>query len=71
VALDLGHAGEPEGAVVLAEEQTAGRGRAGRKWHSERAAAFTQHFFFGQSWRRCKPTTYDDGGLPRIQRCRR
>jgi len=38
VALDLGHAGEPEGAVVLAEEQTAGRGRAGRKWHSERAA---------------------------------
>jgi BirA family biotin operon repressor/biotin-[acetyl-CoA-carboxylase] ligase len=38
VALELGHAGEPEGAVVLAEEQTAGRGRAGRKWHSERAA---------------------------------
>src|SRR5258708_297672 len=38
VALDLGHAGEPEGAVVLAEEQTAGRGRVGRKWHSERAA---------------------------------
>ena len=29
VALDLGHAGEPEGAVVLAEEQTAGSGRAG------------------------------------------
>ena len=38
VALELGHAGEPEGAVVLAEEQTAGRGRAGRKCHSERAA---------------------------------
>src|ERR1035438_5713058 len=37
VALDLGHAGEPEGAVVLAEEQTAGRGRAGHAWHSERA----------------------------------
>jgi BirA family biotin operon repressor/biotin-[acetyl-CoA-carboxylase] ligase len=37
VALELGHAGEPEGAVVVAEEQTAGRGRAGRKWHSERA----------------------------------
>jgi BirA family transcriptional regulator, biotin operon repressor / biotin---[acetyl-CoA-carboxylase] ligase len=37
VALELGHAGEPEGAVVLAEEQTAGRGRAGRTWHSERA----------------------------------
>src|SRR2546428_2000158 len=38
VALELGHAGEPEGAVVLAEEQTAGRGRAGRTWLSERAA---------------------------------
>jgi BirA family biotin operon repressor/biotin-[acetyl-CoA-carboxylase] ligase len=38
VALELAHAGEPEGAVVLAEEQTAGRGRAGRAWHSERAA---------------------------------
>jgi BirA family biotin operon repressor/biotin-[acetyl-CoA-carboxylase] ligase len=37
VALDLGHAGEPEGAVILAEEQTAGRGRAGHPWHSERA----------------------------------
>lgn len=38
VALELGHAGEPEGAVVLAEEQTVGRGRAGHTWHSERAA---------------------------------
>jgi len=38
VALELGHGGEPEGAVVLAEEQTAGRGRAGHLWHSERAA---------------------------------
>lgn len=38
VAMELGHAGEPEGAVVLAEEQTAGRGRAGHAWLSERAA---------------------------------
>ena len=37
VAMELGYAGEPEGAVILAEEQTAGRGRAGRSWHSERA----------------------------------
>ena len=37
IAFELGHAGEPEGAIVLAEEQSAGRGRAGRTWHSERA----------------------------------
>lgn len=36
VAMELGYAGEPEGAVIVAEEQTAGRGRAGRSWHSER-----------------------------------
>ena len=38
IAFELGQAGEPEGAIVLAEEQSAGRGRAGRTWHSERAA---------------------------------
>ncbi|MEQ1353536.1 MAG: biotin--[acetyl-CoA-carboxylase] ligase [Candidatus Acidiferrum sp.] len=38
VALELGHAGEPDGAVIIAEEQTSGRGRAGHSWHSERAA---------------------------------
>jgi BirA family biotin operon repressor/biotin-[acetyl-CoA-carboxylase] ligase len=38
VAMELGYAGEPEGAVILAEEQTAGRGRSGRSWHSERGA---------------------------------
>jgi BirA family transcriptional regulator, biotin operon repressor / biotin---[acetyl-CoA-carboxylase] ligase len=38
VAMHLGEAGEPHGAVVLAEEQTAGRGRAGRSWSSEKSA---------------------------------
>src|SRR5256884_2244661 len=37
VAFELGRAEEPEGTVVLAEEQTGGRGRVGRVWHSERA----------------------------------
>jgi BirA family transcriptional regulator, biotin operon repressor / biotin---[acetyl-CoA-carboxylase] ligase len=36
VAMELGYAGEPEGTVVMAEAQTAGRGRSGRSWHSER-----------------------------------
>jgi len=38
VAMRLGEAGEPHGTVVVAEEQTAGRGRAGRSWASEKSA---------------------------------
>jgi BirA family biotin operon repressor/biotin-[acetyl-CoA-carboxylase] ligase len=34
VAADTAAAGAPEGAIVLAEEQTAGRGRMGRSWVS-------------------------------------
>ncbi|PYT16604.1 MAG: biotin--[acetyl-CoA-carboxylase] ligase [Acidobacteria bacterium] len=33
-ALDLATAGEPEGALVLAEDQTGGRGRRQRTWES-------------------------------------
>ncbi len=36
VAMALGEQGEPHGTVVIAEEQTAGRGRAGHTWHSEK-----------------------------------
>ncbi len=36
--LRLGHAGEPHGALVVGEEQTAGRGQAGRSWHSEKSS---------------------------------
>jgi len=38
VALRLSHDGEPHGAVVVAEEQTGGRGRLGRTWHSEKTS---------------------------------
>jgi BirA family biotin operon repressor/biotin-[acetyl-CoA-carboxylase] ligase len=34
IAMQAAGAGEPEGAVFLAEEQTAGRGRAGHSWES-------------------------------------
>jgi BirA family transcriptional regulator, biotin operon repressor / biotin---[acetyl-CoA-carboxylase] ligase len=36
VAMQLGEQGEPHGTLVIAEEQTAGRGRAGHTWHSEK-----------------------------------
>jgi BirA family transcriptional regulator, biotin operon repressor / biotin---[acetyl-CoA-carboxylase] ligase len=36
VAMTLGERGEPHGTVVVAEEQTAGRGRGGHTWHSEK-----------------------------------
>lgn len=37
-AVEAAAAGEPEGTVLLAEEQTAGRGRGGHTWHSARSA---------------------------------
>ncbi len=37
-AMDAAAAGEPEGSVFLAEEQTAGRGRSGHDWHSEKSS---------------------------------
>ncbi|MFZ0641117.1 MAG: biotin--[acetyl-CoA-carboxylase] ligase [Candidatus Acidiferrales bacterium] len=37
VAMRLGETGEPHGAVVVAERQTAGRGRAGHSWISEKS----------------------------------
>lgn len=36
VALALAAAGTPHGTLVVAEEQTAGRGRLGRRWFSEK-----------------------------------
>lgn len=41
VAMHLGEQGEPHGTLVIAEEQTAGRGRAGRSWIAEKSAGIT------------------------------
>jgi len=37
VAMDAARDGAPEGSVFLAEQQTAGRGRGGHRWHSPRS----------------------------------
>jgi BirA family biotin operon repressor/biotin-[acetyl-CoA-carboxylase] ligase len=37
---DLGASGAPSGSTVIAEEQTAGRGRDGRTWRSPRGGAW-------------------------------
>lgn len=38
VALEAGQQGDPHGTLIVAEEQTAGRGRTGRAWHSEKGS---------------------------------
>jgi BirA family biotin operon repressor/biotin-[acetyl-CoA-carboxylase] ligase len=37
-AMEAAAAGEPEGAAFFSEEQTAGRGRGGNAWHSEKSS---------------------------------
>src|SRR6188474_382209 len=43
-AMELARQGEPEGIVLVADHQTAGRGRAGRTWTTPPRAALTASF---------------------------
>lgn len=43
-AMELGSEGEPHGTLVVAEEQTAGRGRLGRTWHSQKGKGIYASF---------------------------
>lgn len=45
-AVALARAGAPEGLVVVAEEQTAGRGRIGRRWHAPPGSALLVSLLF-------------------------
>lgn len=42
-ALALAAAGAPDGSVVSADEQTAGRGRRGRQWHSPEGGLYLSY----------------------------
>lgn len=42
-ALTLAAAGAPDGSVVVADEQTAGRGRRGRDWHSPEGGLYLSY----------------------------
>ena len=48
-AVALARAGAPEGLVVVAEEQTAGRGRLGRRWHAPAGGALLVSLLFRPS----------------------
>ncbi|MED4599536.1 biotin--[acetyl-CoA-carboxylase] ligase, partial [Paenibacillus validus] len=50
VAQQLTAAGAPEGAVVLAELQTAGRGRMGRRWHSPKGKGLWFSLILRPDW---------------------
>jgi BirA family biotin operon repressor/biotin-[acetyl-CoA-carboxylase] ligase len=49
VAKDLAAQGSPEGTVVLADEQTAGRGRMGRRWSAPPGACLLCSILFRPS----------------------
>ena len=63
MALELGHAGEPEGAVIIAEEQTAGRGRAGHSGTRSAPREFTRQFCSATTSAGAGSLADHDGGI--------
>ncbi len=49
IAWDSARSGNPDGLVVTAEHQTAGRGRFGRTWHSRRGEGLLFSIFIGEA----------------------
>lgn len=49
-ARELAEAGAPEGTLVLAEEQTAGRGRGGRRWLTPAGSALAFSLILRPPW---------------------
>ena len=64
VALKLAAEGTEHGTVVVAEEQTAGRGRLGRAWYSEKSSGiYTSIILRPPSSSRGRSRAHPDGGL--------
>ncbi len=69
VAMQLGAQGEQHGAVVLAESQVAGRGRAGRTWLTEKSAGINCTILLRPEDFSGACSAADDCGWPRGARC--
>ena len=73
-AYELAEKGAPEGAIVIAEGQTGGKGRMGRKWVSPKKGAEPSTLrttlgcmigvFNEKTWRQCWPTSSRGDRLP-------
>ena len=62
LVLDAGQQGAPEGLVIVAEEQTAGRGRLARRWNAPPGTCLLMSLLF----RPPEPFAYYAGRIPML-----